>query len=408
MANDEFDFSGVEALLAEIDGPPAGSASPPVRTPPATPPAAPAVTAPPAAPPTPAAPPEPEPVEIQPLTTGGDGGLVSGSVLDMAADKAKAGKAAQPERPTVTKAATTLGTDNILSEIRDYATGHPDSERLSFASALQDLERPLRIRPGSGFVGPVTPEMTELADMRRTMQAYQSVGEHLQRTGSRFGKDLGETQSGESSAAEQRLREMLPEARAQLANQMRDYVEANRSNLPMRQIAQEPSKRSAFGAAQLAAPSLIAGAGAAMSGLAGRALPAAASTVLSAAQQAREKISGTQARRTEPQSIERAQRGLEVSPLRRSASQPDSPAAAAQASGASGVPEGIPTGYAQIGVDKAEAGTPDYDARWYREPGTTNFYVVREGQAPEKIDASNVNLLKMLENIRLLDGVGGA
>jgi hypothetical protein len=205
--------------------------------------------------------------------------------------------------------------------------------------------------------------MQELANMRRTMQIFQSVSEHLQMTGTRFGRDLGGDQS-----AEQRLRETLPAARAELANQMRTYIDANRSNLPMRQQFQEPSERSAFGAAQLAAPSLIAGTGAAMSGLAGRALPAAASTVLSAAQQAREKISGTQARRDEQQTIEQAQRDLEVSPLRRSASRPtrSTPAAPAAASGTSGIPSeiqaiGNPT---RIGI---EAGVKYYQIGddWY-------------------------------------------
>ena len=406
MANDEFDFSGVEALLAEIDGPPAGSAPPPVRTPPATPPAAPAVTAPPAAPPTPAAPPEPEPVEIQPLTTGGDGGLVSGSVLDMAADKAKAGKAAQPERFVEAK--------DLLSDIRDYATGHPDSENLRITSALRDLETQTPVQL-TGFVGSTTPEMQELADMRRTMQVYQSLSSHLQR-GEGLESNIrsvlsGQDQSGESSAAEQRLRERLPAARAELANQMRNYVDANRSNLPLRQQLQAPSALQRAGlqapiAGYAPSPQLAATA-AALGGLAGSGLPAAVGTAAGAAlQKGVSELASSRA--VEEARVARGQRDLEVSPLRRPASQPDSPAAPAQASGTSGVPEGIPTGYAQIGTDKAEAGTPYYGAHWYREPGTTNFYVAREGQAPEKIDASNANLVEMLKNIRLKAGVGDA
>ena len=424
MANENIDFSDLNALLEEYDRPTTTTA----------PPAAPAVSAPPAAPPTPAAPPEPEPVEIQPLTTGGDGGLVSGSVLDMAADKAKAGKAAQPER--------FVGAKDLLSDIRDYTTGHPDSENLRITSALRDLETQTPVQL-TGFVGPTTPEMQELADMRRTMQVYQSLSSHLQR-GEGLESNIrstlsGQGQSGESSAAEQRLRERLPQARAQLANQLRDYVDANRSNLPLRQQLQAPSALQRAGlqapiAGYAPSPQLAATA-AAVGGLAGSGLPAAVGTAAGAAlQKGVSELASSRA--VEEARVARGQSGPEeessyrtppepppvgpegssyqgrTEPLRPLPSKAELERMMAgtttPASGTSGVPEGIPTGYAQIGVDRAEAGTPDYGARWYREPGTTNFYVIREGQAPEKVDASNANLLKMLENIRLIDGVGGA
>jgi hypothetical protein len=354
MANDEFDFSGVEALLAEIDGPPAGSAPPPVRTPPAAPPAAPAVTAPPAAPPTPTAPPEPEPVVTTPRTQSrapltGDS-VVSQDVLNAAGRT----DALTPEPGTPQLAPTMdFGTVDVepltspdfpLEQIKTYTSaaseiegaGQPGSPWRGLLNALSD---PDHTSPGTQSFGnhPQADALQRLQFMRNQMRVYAALGRQM------GVYSIQDTAPGTPAAqAEMALRESLPERRSQLAATMRQEYTA------LREANADLPEQDRFDLDTL--------------GVTPKAWASNPSAVSRRTRQGQERL-------------------LPSAPAQQAAP------AATPASGASGVPDGTPMGLPEYGVDRSSGG--EYEgARWYGTSRDKLYYRLSDGRTGGPISLS--------------------
>jgi hypothetical protein len=293
------------------------------------------------------------PAQTTPISSGVGGGEVSENVLDRALQNIPGmGPVARPEVPEIQYGKSPddviLTQPSTINTIRTLLSETSPNERAPTRSPRDAamIER-MAIRPpfesvrtalaemdqeAPNFSGGQAESLQQLHQLRGQMRVYQALGKALKRS------------PAGSSASELQLRESLPQVRAELARQMRQIYDETQPDLG---VGVQPERTQSLG---------------------------------QHAQESRITQAQEQLRPSAPTRTQQAAPATSATP----------------ASGASGIPSGIPANATRYGRDRATTG-PYAGATYWKDPNG-QMYVVQEGQtsgAPaNNVDDKNLHLFR--------------